>query len=193
MSDIAFGLLVDDIKLISATELADELEDAADGEEWAWVLWELNHAYFAIIKGSMRLKGRASQIEDVTVVSLGEAIDESEDSRAKWLIPAKSSSGSVHELAQKKIRNFVAEVYGMTLKEEDGTPFVKPKERVLAPISTRRKFTGKVPGDVKKPMGGSILGGSENTGSYHKPDETTTTPQPTAANGVIARKSRRGN
>jgi len=190
LSDIVFGLLVEDKQSLSATELAEELESAARGEEWSWVLWELNHAYFGIIKGSLRLKGRTSQIDDITVISLGEAIDESEDSRAKWLIPARASSGSVHELAHRKIKNFVSEVYGESVAADGEVPFVKPVERVLTPISARRKFNGEMPSGAKRSMAG-ISAGSENPA-----EKPSVPPAPTSApnaDGVIARKSRRGS
>ena len=185
MSDIVFGILVIDTDSFTTTDLAEELEEAANGEDWAWVLWELNHAYFGIIKGSLRLKGRASQIDGLDVISLGEAVDESEDSRAKWLVPAKSSTGSVHELAQRKILNFVALAYGENGKEEVEVPFVKPTERVLAPISTRKKFSGDVPG-LSKGFAAPKHSGSESDEPYKAPPAPVT-------EGAIARKSRRGN
>lgn len=185
MSDIVFGFLIEDTKKFPVEEIADVLEDAAEDEEWSWVLWELNHAYFGIIKGSLTLKGRISQERDIEVISLGEAIEEAEDGRSKWIVPAKSSNGSVHELAQRKIRNFIAATYDETSKlEVEDVVLTKPKERILAPISSRRKFSGNLPSSTKS---------SNNTGSESllKPTSSTNTEKEKPAGGTIARKSRR--
>lgn len=184
MSDIVFGLLVENNQKFPADELVEALEDAGRDEKWSWVLWELNSAYFGVIKGSLGFKGRVSQIRRIEVISLGEALDESDDSRAKWIVPAKSSTGSVHEFAHRKIAGYVADVYGEKVKTEEDA-FVKPKERVLAPLSSRKKFKGIIPTAT------AHMGSEEGAmPASAKPNN----PAPAASpGGDIARKSRRGN
>jgi hypothetical protein len=185
VNSVLFGILIEDGKAYPADELVEDIDSAAQGGKWSWVLWERNSTIFGIIKAELSLKGRISQLDDVEVISLGEALEESEDSRSTWIIPAKSATGSVQELAQRKILTFIADIYGGKPVDDAVKIDVKPKKVVLAPISPRKRFSG-APKGPGAPVSQSVIAPST---SVTEPAKAA--PAAPVEVAQVARKSRR--
>jgi len=176
---IVFGIITPKSRY-DAPALADEIEKHGD-DDWDWVLFELNKSYHAVISGSLTMRGKVSRIKGIETTTVGEVIEGSEDNRSEWIVPRSRSGASSHQVAARKIANFIDIAYSASqpkgLIQDEHRGLTHPAERkVVTP--RRRAYTGSIVAYDDK----------------EKPAQAAPASKPAVGNGKqpeMARKSRR--